>query len=84
MLWCFPCFGVSLCYGVGPCCVVGPCYSVSLSYGVSPCYGVKRPEGPPARSRGPEGPQTSSSIYILTLHPIFTFNFNFKSRGFVQ
>ena len=32
---------------------------------------VKRPEGPPARSRGPEGPETSChSYYHNHSHPI--------------
>ena len=36
---------------------------------------VKRPEGPPARSRGTEGPQTSSIIYGIYIH-IYLFSQN--------
>ena len=57
------CYGVYLCYGVSPC-------HVTFAWVTRPERPkgmkdkVKRPEGPPARSRGSEDPETSIDRYL--------------------
>ena len=72
-----PCYNVSRCYCLNRVLVL-TVFWYQPCYGVSPCHvtlawvrqperpkdEVKRPEEPPARSRGPEGPQTSV-VYIV-------------------
>ena len=74
-------YGVSLCYGVSPCYDVSPCYGVVPCYVTFAWVTrperpegakdeVKRPEGPPARSRVPEG---GGAPRLLVLHNLHSF-----------
>ena len=60
-------------------------------YGASPCYsvspkgannGVKRPEGPPATSRGPEGLETSSCSEVKLMFGYILISFSYMLISF--